>query len=378
MNPSKSEIFVVCYPYVEPYLKKEIINLGYEEAEIEKKGVKLTGNFGDAQKLNLHLRTATKVLFKIAEFKCENGDDLYMNAVKLDWTKIMNPDSYFSVDSYVRNNTIKDNRYANLRLKDAIVDCFNLKYDRRPDTGPEKDKLVIFIHWKDDTCQIYLDTSGQTISKRGYRSGYHPAPMNESLAAAVIIASGWDRRSSFINPMCGSGTLAIEAAMMHLNKAPGLLRQNYSFMHCNWYQPSYWRNIRNEALSSVHKESRISIVATDHSHDAVKGARQNAKDAGVAKFINFKVCDFSETEIPEKKGNVIINPEYGQRMGDVKDLMPVYRSIGSFLKKSCKGFKGGVFSGNWELINEIPLKPIKKIRMLNGKIECRLALYELY
>src|SRR5690606_4973564 len=236
--------------------------LGYRVSASDNLTIFLHGTIEDAMKLNLHLRTANRVLFLIRRFRAGDADELYFQASKINWDDIFDAQGYIHIHSVVNNKTIRDNRFANLRLKDAIADFFMRKYNKRPDSGQDKSRSAVFLHWNNDVCSVYLDTSGETIAKHGYRDNPWKAPMIESLAAATLYASEWDRRSNFVNPMCGSGTLAIEAAMMAANIAPGLLRNNFGFMHCRYYDPARWRALKEEAKSRITKISGIEIYAT--------------------------------------------------------------------------------------------------------------------
>ena len=216
----KSNIFVICAPQISSILHDEIKALGFTNTTENRLGIQLSGTFADTMYLNLQLRTANKVLWEVGEFYAATPEQMYQKATALAWEDEIDVDGYFNIDSYVKNDTITDSRFANLKLKDAIVDRFSKKYGRRPNSGPEKDKARIYMHWKDTECILYYDTSGGVIAKHGYRKIPGKAPMLESLAAAVIMESAWDKKSNFINPMCGSGTLAIEAALLATNTAP--------------------------------------------------------------------------------------------------------------------------------------------------------------
>jgi len=265
-----------------------------------------------------------------------------------------------------------------VKCKDAIVDRIKEKCGQRPDSGPDQDKTVVNLYWKDGVCSLYLDTSGEPLSRRGYRKIPMGAPMQETLAAAVIIATGWKGNSHFVNPMCGSGTLAIEAALAALNRPPGLLRDNFGFMHLKGFKEAFWNDLRTRARKEAKKSLECRIIATDIKREAVEAARKNAATAGVEHLIEFSSCDYSETTIPEGEGIVILNPEYGERMGKIQELEGVYRGIGDFFKQKCKGLKGYLFTGNLDLAKKIGLRAKRRIPFFNGGIECRLLEYELY
>jgi 23S rRNA G2445 N2-methylase RlmL len=264
-------------------------------------------------------------------------------------------------------------------VKDAIADRFRNRTGERPDSGPSLDKAVIHLYWQGSLAEIFIDSSGETLSKHGYRKIPGKAPMLESLAAATLLATKWDQRSPFINPMCGSGTLAIEAALLATKRMPGLLRFNYAFMHIKGYEDRLYQTEFRKLEQQVLEIPGLKILATDISEDAVNISGINAGIAGVEELIEFNVCDFEETNIPpEANGLVYLNPEYGDRLGVEAELEITYKRIGDFLKKKCKGYTGYIFTGNLELAKKIGLKPSRRIEFYTSKIDCRLLEYELY
>ena len=374
-----SRIIVTCSNRLSPYLQMEVKGLGYTPERVFKTGVELKGTLADCIRLNLNLRCASQVLFSLKEFRADNADDLYRVLIDFAWEEIMAVDGYFSISSNVSNETINNSLFANVKVKDAIVDRFRNKTGERPNSGPELDKTVIHLYWKESVAEIFIDTSGETLSKHGYRKIPGKAPMLESLAAATLLATRWDRKSVFINPMCGSGTLAIEAALLATNRKPGLLRFNYAFMHLVGYDEKLYDDEFRKLEQQVVHVPGLKIIATDISEDAVNISKVNAGIAGVEELIEFAVCDFEETNIPEEgNGLVYFNPEYGDRLGVEEELEGTYKRIGDFLKKKCKGYFGYIFTGNLELAKKIGLKPNRRIEFYTSKIDCRLLEYELY
>lgn len=375
-----SRIIVTCSNRLSPYLQQEVETLGYKPVRIFKTGVELEGTMLDCIQLNLQLRCASQVLFSIKEFKAWNADDLYKTLVSMEWETILPALGYFSISSNVSNETITNNLFANVKVKDAIADRFREKTGSRPNSGSELNGAVIHLYWKEDVAEIFIDTSGETLSKHGYRKIPGKAPMLESLAAATILAGKWDGASPFVNPMCGSGTLAIEAALYATNRKPGLYRSNYSFMHLVGYEESFY-TAAYAALEQQVKEAPegLQIIASDISEDAVQITKVNAGIAGVESLITYMQCDFEETPIPEGvSGVVYFNPEYGDRLGVEKELEATYKRMGDYLKKKCKGYYGYIFTGNLELGKKIGLKPKRRIEFYTSKIDCRLFEYELY
>ncbi len=374
----KSKILITCAKGIPPFLKQELLSLNCSILSEAIAGIETEGTLDDAQKLNLSLRTAHRVLFVLKEFEAKDADALYRELSHIPWEELIPADGYVCVTSSVETPSIRDTRFASLRCKDAIVDRIKDKRGTRPDSGPERGRSVVHLYWKDSRCTVYLDTSGESLSRRGYRKIPLAAPMQETLAAAVVLATGWQGERSFINPMCGSGTLAIEAALIGLGRAPGLLRGNFGFMHVPGYNEALWQKLREDARKRSKKELAGRIIATDIDPAAVEAAKKNAATAGVEHLIQFAVCDFAETPVPEGGGIVVMNPEYGERMGDAAQLEAVYKGIGDFLKQKCGGYTGYVFTGSPVLAKKVSLKPKRSIPFWNSGIECRLLEYDLY
>ena len=373
----KAHIFVICAPEISNILHEEIKALGFTNTTEHRLGVQLFGTLADTMYLNLHLRTANKVLWQVSKFYAANPDQLYNKAKAIPWEDEIDIDGYFNIDSYVKNDTITDSRFANLKLKDAIVDRFMESSNKRPNTGPEKDFIRIYMHWVETDCILYYDTSGGVIAKHGYRKIPGKAPMLESLAAATILASKWDKKSNFVNPMCGSGTLAIEAALLATNTAPGLFRDDFGFMHLASFDKLKWEEMNEIAQNNI-KSCEAKIYASDLSEEAIQNAKTNAENARMHNYINFEVLDFRKIDIPAEPGIIILNPEYGERLGEVDNLIGTYKEIGDLFKQKCQGYTGYIFTGNRELSKNIGLRTKRKIPFYNGSIECRLLEYELY
>jgi putative N6-adenine-specific DNA methylase len=375
---NKSRIVVTCAKGINPFLKEELEALGYGIKNELTAGLETEGTMKDAMRLNLFLRTGSRVLFQLARFRAAGPDELYKEVKQLPWEDMLDPKGYFSITSSVLNDNIRDTRFANLRCKDAIADRMTSKLGKRPNTGPELNAAVLFLHWREDECALYIDTSGEALSKRGYRYNPMMAPMTETLAAAVIMKTGWKGTDNFINPMCGSGTLAIEALMSALNMAGGIIRRNFGFMHITGFNKKEWSDMRNDALRVVKKDIKGQVIVSDHDERCLKAVEENAGYAGVEKYLDYQLCDFRDCTVPEGGGTVILNPEYGKRLGDEKQLESVYGAIGDFFKSSCQGYKGYIFTGNMELAKHVGLRTASKTVFFNSKIECRLLEYELY
>ncbi|WP_461788618.1 THUMP domain-containing class I SAM-dependent RNA methyltransferase [Pedobacter sp.] len=376
---TKSKVIITCNKRLSSYLANEVEELGYDIVRVFPTGVELNITLNECIKLNLNLRCASQILYSLKSFSANNPDELYEALRAMAWEDLIDFSGYFSVTSNVDNDFITTPLFANLKVKDAIVDRIKEKKGMRPNSGSDANKTVVHLYWKGADANIFLDTSGETLSKHSYRKIPGKAPMLEALAASVIMATKWDKKSPFINPMCGSGTLAIEAALIATNRRPGLFRMNYGFMHIIGYEEEVFFAERRILKDQVIKEVDLKIVATDLSEDAVEISQKNAKTAGVDQLIQFSVCDFADTPVPENtNGVVVFNPEYGERLGTHHKLEITYKRMGDFMKSQCKGYYGYIFTGNPDLAKKIGLKADKKIEFYNGKLDCRMLEYELY
>ncbi len=372
------KIIITCNRRLSSYLEQEVRELGFTPKRVFNTGVELHATINECIRLNLNLRAASQVLYEITSFRAHDAHELYHTLIKIEWEALIPFDGYFSVTSNVHNETITTPLFANVKVKDAIVDRIKNKKGVRPNSGPDLSKAVIHLHWIDDKAEIFLDTSGETLAKHGYRKIPGKAPMLEALATSTILATKWDGKSPFINPMCGSGTLAIEAALMAQKRMPGLQRMNYSFMHFVGYDEEVFFEERRRLKDITDKSNLPPIVASDISAEAVEISKANARTAGVEHLIQFQVCDFAETTIPQEPGVIMFNPEYGERLGQHSRLEATYSRIGDFLKQDCKGYRGYVFTGNPDLAKKIGLRASRRFEFFNGKLDCRLLQYELY
>ena len=375
-----NKIVITCHKWLSPALTSEVTALGFTVTRSFQTGVEIKGTINDCIKLNLQLRTASQVLYSIKTFNCNNPDELYENLCSIEWEKIIDPGGYFSVTSNVFHTTITTNLFANLRVKDAVVDRMRKVANKRPSTGSELTGAVVYLYWKYDEAEVFIDTTGDSLARHGYRKIPGKAPMLEALAAATILSGKWNATTAFINPMCGSGTLAIEAALIASKRVPGLLRHNYAFMHVLGYYRTVYEKERAVIEHQIIEPIGAQIIASDMSKQAIDIAKINAAAAGVEDLITFQVCDFESTKMPDNMDGAVIllNPEYGERLGEEIELEATYARMGDFLKNKCKGATGYIFTGNLELAKKIRLKPSRRIEFLNAKIDCRLLEYELY
>ena len=375
----QNKVIITCNRRLAPYLEQEVREIGFDVKRTFNTGIEIDASINECIRLNLQLRIASQVLYQLKSFSANNPEELYNELVRLPWEDFIPIDGYFSVPSNVHNDTITTPLFANVKVKDAIVDRIKEKKSVRPNSGPDLHKAVVHLHWIDDRAEIFLDTTGETLAKHGYRKHPGKAPMLEALATATIMATQWDGQSSFINPMCGSGTLAIEAALYAQNRRPGLQRMNYSFMHFIGYDEDVFFNERRILKDLTDKKNLPRIIASDISPEAVEIAKLNAKTAGVEHLIEFQIGDFADTDVPQDKPGVIMfNPEYGERLGSHFKLEGTYGRIGDFMKQKCGGYRGYVFTGNPDLAKKIGLRASRRFEFYNGKLDCRLLQYELY
>jgi len=419
----KNKILVTCPKGVSPYLKEEIEELNFPVLAQWDTAIQTAGTLQDTMVLNLHLRTAQRVLYHLDKFIVDTPEILYQKVHALPWENLLHasgPAAYFCVTSMADNPSITDSRFVNVKVKDAIADRMRDQCGSRPDSGPDKNKAVVHVYWRNNQADVYFDTSGERLSLRGYRKIPLLAPMQENLAAAVILATGWRGESNFINPMCGSGTLAIEAALIALNRAPGLLRNNFGFMYIKEFPQDDWQELRKKARAASRKQLPAGIIATDISKEAIIAARQNAQTAGVDHLIEFNICPFERTSVPGRNGIIVVNPPYGERMNadpkrpaaktfrheketvaqgrkiilrkssdrtagarrieerEIKKLETIYQGIGDFFKKTGDGYRGYIFTGNLDMIKKVGLRTKQRIILYNGDIECCLLEYDLY
>lgn len=374
----KSTVSITCPLGLAPFLKKEAEEFGFSIKESRETGTEIEASLNDCIKLNFWLRTAHRVHYLIDERKVNSPDELKVWIKKFHWEEWISEDGYFSVTSRVDHPTIENDQFANLIVKDAVADRIRFKKDKRPDSGSDLQKTVLFLYWDKNIARIFIDTSGESLSRRNYRSAGASAPMQETLAAAIIKSTKWQPGQHFVNPMTGSGTLAIEAVMQATNRAPASLRNNFGFMHILGFDEDIYQAVRSEARQGVKKSVEGRFIATDNDPNAILAAKKNAQTAGVDHMIEFETCDFSKTPVPNGDGVVVFNPPYGERIGDPDDLVPLYRSIGDFMKSSCPGKTGYVFTANNKLTKKVGLRAASRTTFFNSTIECRLLEYELY
>ena len=374
----KEAVQVTCAKGVAPILADELRSLGFQVGQVEVAAVEVHTDFPGACRICLHTRTAHRVLWPVTRARVRHPDALYGALVRYPWERHLQPNGYLRVHGHVRTETIRDNRFAFLTVKDAVMDRMRDRCGKRPDSGPDDGGANLYLHWVDDEARLSFDLAGQPLSRRGYRVQIGEAPLQEALAAAILLAGGYDGRAPLVNPMCGSGTLAIEAALIARHQAPGLLRDNFGFYHLLEHDARAWQQEVFAARKAVVPAAEVpAICAGDQDPAAVAAARANAERAGVAELIQFETRDFRESTFPGGPAWVALNPAYGERLGEDAELEAHYRDIGAWLKTLRTGGRGLVITGNLPLAKRFGLKLSGKHTLYNGGIECRLLMFDL-
>ena len=358
---------------LEEVLAKELIEIGADEVQIGRRSVYFSGDLKLLYKANFCLRTALRILVPIDSYKIYSVDDLYQRAKNFKWEDLFDVNQTFAVQSTVFSDLFDNSMYASLKLKDAIVDRFRYKTGDRPNVDSKNPNVLINLHISGEFCTISLDSSGESLHKRGYRVGQNEAPMSEVLAAGLLGLSDWDRKSELIDPMCGSGTIAIEAAMIANQIYPGNIRQNFTFKNWKDFDPEAFSSLENEM--NANKPEPVRISASDISRRNVDIACKNAEAAGVISLIDFKVSDFKLLEPAAEKPFLVFNPPYGERM--TPEDTNFYSMIGERLKHHYTDAVVWIISTP-QCLKSIGLRPSRKIPMLNGSLECSFRKYELY
>ncbi|HEY3374912.1 MAG TPA: THUMP domain-containing protein [Candidatus Aquicultor sp.] len=376
-NPNNLRLFVSAAKGVEPVLAGELTALGMKDVRQDAGGVSFTGTKADMYRANLWLRTANRILLPVREFICRSDDELYEGMRRIDWRRYLTPKMTLAIDANVRDSAIKHSKYAALKAKDAIVDQLRELLGSRPSVDTADPDLRINIHIVNNECTISLDSSGESLHKRGYRVEPVEAPLKETLAAAIVEYTEWDMRSPFIDPMCGSGTIVIEAALKAANIAPGLIHKTFGFQRWLDFDAGLWKSLLKDAEAQRKGHARTTIRGYDASSRAIRAAMTNARAAGVD-FVPFIRKDLADFTPPPGPGIIVLNPPYGERIGDKQQLEGLYKLIGDVFKQRCKGYTGYVFTGNPDLAKAIGLKASQRIVLFNGPIESRLLKFELY
>lgn len=360
---------------LEGVLADELKALGAKDIEIQRRAVSFKGDKKTLYKANFWLRTALRILKPVAVFKVSSPDDVYTEIKKLKLEEFINANKTFSIDTTVYSEQINHSRYVTYKAKDAIVDYFTEKYGKRPTVSVANPDIYFNLHISHTTCTLSLDSSGAPLFKRGYRVAQTDAPINEVLAAGLLMLSGWKGQCDFIEPMCGSGTIAIEAAMIALNMAPGLFRKEFAFERWEDFDKDMFDEIYND--DSMERDFKHKIYASDVSAKAIGIANANIKSAGLGRYIETKVMDIADMPAQDKPIHSVFNPPYGERLNDFS-IKELYSTIGTTLKHKFPGSNAWIISSSMLGFDNIGLKPTKKMQLINGDLKCDFRGYPIF
>lgn len=363
---------------LEDVLARELQALGVTGVTAQSGGVSFSGNMSLCYQANLWLRTASRLLLVLTEFACETPQALYDGVRTINWNDFIHPEMTLAVDCNLRDSLLTHSGFVALKAKDAIVDTIRDRCGSRPNVDTRDPDLQVNIHLFRNLCTVSLDTSGFPLDRRGYRLERTVAPLRETLAAGLLELSGWDCTVPLVDPMCGSGTIAIEAALKASRCAPGLLRQGFGFQRWPGFEAATWKGLVRAARQEVVETITVPIIGNDMAVKAVEIARENAMRADVGDMIHFSAGDMRVLDPPPGPGVIVFNPPYGQRLGELEELKALYKDVGDTMKKRYKGYVAYLFTGNLDLAKFVGLKATRRIVLYNGPIECRLLKYELY
>jgi putative N6-adenine-specific DNA methylase len=363
---------------LETVLAGEIAGLGGKDVAVSAGGVSFAGDPALGYRANLWLRTAGRVLLHLADFPAPTPEALYKGARAVPWPDLFPSDRTVAVDATVRESRIAHARYVELKVKDAVADRFRGETGRRPSVDPRSPDVRIHARIVGDLCTLSLDTSGESLNRRGYRTEAGEAPLRETVAAGIVLLTGWDGGAPLADPACGSGTIPIEAALIATGTAPGLLRRSFGFQRLAGYDRRLWEALCAEARERVRRTGLPRIAGCDVSPAAVRLARRNAARSGIAALVAFEAADIRDFAPGEPPGVIVCNPPYGLRAAGEPGIGDFYKALGDALKKRCKGWTAWLLSGNPEATRHLGLKAARKIPVMNGPIDCRLLKYELY
>jgi len=372
------ECIAACTKGLEDVLAGELTALGAREVSAGRGSVTFVADLETFYRTALHLRTAVRVLVPVCDGEVRSPEDLYDLVASVDWSRYTSVDRTLAVECNVKDSAITHSGYAALKVKDAVVDQFRDNTGERPNIDRENADLRLALRVFRDHATLSLDATGDSLHKRGWRPIQVKSPLNEAIAAGIVLLSGWDRSSVLVDPMCGSGTLPVEAALIASDTAPGLLRDEFAFHRWPDFDSALWNRVKDEARARVKPVPAGLIFGNDLHGGALDLARKGAKAAGVDGSVTLFNKDISEWQPPAPPKVVVVNPPYGERLGDADDLPALYKSLGSFLKKQCQGASAFVLSGNPEITRHIGLKAMRKHVLFNGPIECRLLRYDIY
>ncbi|MFN0242868.1 MAG: class I SAM-dependent RNA methyltransferase [Planctomycetota bacterium] len=370
--------FATCAPGVEPILFAEARALRLPRAESQVGGVHFEGTLEDAWRANLWLRTAVRVLMRVTRFTARTESELYDGARAIDWSRFLRADGSLVVDARTKESELDHSLFLEQRVKDAIVDRFRDAAGTRPTVNKDDPDASIHVHLFRDRCTLLVDTSGGSLHKRGWRRHQGRAPLSETLAAAMVLASGWDQRAPLLDPFCGSGTIAIEAALIASRTPPGSFRARFAFERWLGHDASAWQALRARDVAAASFPKKLTIHGSDANEQAVRDARENAAAAGFADALAFDVARAADFA-PKRGWNawIVTNLPYGERIGDARALVGTFSEFGRVLRERCAGFHAAILCGDPQHGRALGLKPVREIAWKNGAIDCRLLLVDV-
>lgn len=363
---------------LEPIAAQELERLGAKDIRPDFTGVHFVGDTALLYRVNLWARTLFRVLVTLREFPCQNAERLYQEVQKIDWQQYLKPDNTLAVNATGGNDKLNHTHFTALQVKNAIVDQQRHQFGERSSIDTQNPDILINAHIYQDRCTLSLDSSGTSLHRRGYRPAVGPAPLKETLAAALLDMAEWEPNLPFLDPLCGSGTLPLEASLKSLNIAPGLFRERFAFESWVDFDSDLFDQLLKEAETSQLSELKASISGSDRDPEILDQARINAQQCGVADKVSFTQTELSQVEAPADSGVIICNPPYGERLGDASELGDFYKLLGDVFKQRFKGWTAFVLTGNKELAKRVGLKASRRIPVYNGSIICTLLKYELY
>lgn len=359
----------------EDILADEVKALGGINIQRITRGIKCEGTPEFLYRANLSLRTALKILVPIHSFKAKNEKELYERMMAFDWSHFLDVDQTFAIDTVVFSELFKHSKFVGLKAKDAIVDQFRNKYRRRPSIDAEKPDVQLNLHCANDAFTLSLDSSGEPLNQRGYREQGHKAPMSEVLAAGMIQLAGWKKGMPLVDPMCGSGTILVEAAMIAMNMPPNIKRKEFGFRTWPEFSPMLWSRVKAEEEAKIRKPA-IDLTGLDIDTNAVSMARKSLGKIGLRREVKIREMDFRDFKPISEEGMIITNPPYGERIGE--DILQFYKTMGDAFKQNFCGFDAWVISSNKKALRQIGLKDSQRMKLFNGPLECDYCHYRLY
>lgn len=373
-----SQYFATVARGLEPIAAQELERLGAKDVRPDFTGVHFAGDKRLLYRVNLWARTVFRVLATLREFPCPDASSLYQEVQKIDWQQYLKPHNTLAVNATGGNHKLNHTHYTALQVKNAIVDQQRHQFGQRSSIDTENPDILINAHIYQDRCILSLDSSGTSLHRRGYRPAVGLAPLKETLAAALLDIAEWEPSLPFLDPLCGSGTLPLEASLKALNIAPGLFRHQFAFEKWPNFDEKLWKQLLDDAENSELPALKAPILGSDKDPDILNQAQLNAEQCGVADQVKFIQTELQELEAPADSGVIICNPPYGERLGDTRELGDFYKLLGDIFKQRFKGWSAFVLTGNKELAKRVGLRAARRIPVYNGSISCTFLKYELY